>query len=71
MNTRQQLKELLRRDKLLVAPGCFDGLSARLGLMDACAVFFVGCALIAVPSILLFLMVGRGASRAALTVNPT
>ena len=30
MNTRQQLKELLRRDKLLVAPGCFDGLSARL-----------------------------------------
>ena len=30
MNTRQKLKELLRRDKLLVAPGCFDGLSARL-----------------------------------------
>ena len=48
-----------------------DGLAARLGLMDAYAVFFVGCALIAVPSILLFLMVGRGASRAALTVNPT
>src|ERR1043166_8697969 len=30
MNTRQKLKELLRRDKLLVSPGCFDGLSARL-----------------------------------------
>jgi len=30
MNTRQTLKKLLQRDKLLVAPGCFDGLSARL-----------------------------------------
>ena len=30
MNVRQTFKELLRRDKLLVAPGCFDGLSARL-----------------------------------------
>ena len=30
MNARQTFKELLRRDKLLVAPGCFDGLSARL-----------------------------------------
>jgi 2-methylisocitrate lyase-like PEP mutase family enzyme len=30
MNVRQKLKELLRREKLLVAPGCFDGLSARL-----------------------------------------
>jgi 2-methylisocitrate lyase-like PEP mutase family enzyme len=30
MNPRQTLKQLLRRDKLLVAPGCFDGLSARL-----------------------------------------
>ena len=30
MNSRQRLKQLLRRDKLLVAPGCFDGLSARL-----------------------------------------
>ncbi|HTN69688.1 MAG TPA: oxaloacetate decarboxylase [Methylomirabilota bacterium] len=30
MNVRQKLKELLRRPKLLVAPGCFDGLSARL-----------------------------------------
>lgn len=30
MNSRQRLKQLLRRDQLLVAPGCFDGLSARL-----------------------------------------
>jgi 2-methylisocitrate lyase-like PEP mutase family enzyme len=30
MKSRQSLKKLLQRDKLLVAPGCFDGLSARL-----------------------------------------
>jgi 2-methylisocitrate lyase-like PEP mutase family enzyme len=30
MTPRQTLKQLLKRDKLLVAPGCFDGLSARL-----------------------------------------
>jgi len=30
MNSRQTLKRLLQRDELLVAPGCFDGLSARL-----------------------------------------
>jgi 2-methylisocitrate lyase-like PEP mutase family enzyme len=30
MNLRQTLKGLLNRHKLLVAPGCFDGLSARL-----------------------------------------
>jgi len=30
MNSRQTLKQLLKRAKLLVAPGCFDGLSARL-----------------------------------------
>jgi 2-methylisocitrate lyase-like PEP mutase family enzyme len=30
MSPRQTLKQLLKRDKLLVAPGCFDGLSARL-----------------------------------------
>ena len=30
MNPRQVLKQLVKRDKLLVAPGCFDGLSARL-----------------------------------------
>ena len=30
MNPRQALKDLLKRNKLLVAPGCFDGLSARL-----------------------------------------
>lgn len=48
-----------------------DGLTARLGLMDAYAVFFVGCALVAVPSILLFWLVGRGTQRPALSVNPT
>jgi 2-methylisocitrate lyase-like PEP mutase family enzyme len=30
MNPRQTFQQLLKRDKLLVAPGCFDGLSARL-----------------------------------------
>jgi 2-methylisocitrate lyase-like PEP mutase family enzyme len=30
MNPRQTLKKVLLRNKLLVAPGCFDGLSARL-----------------------------------------
>jgi 2-methylisocitrate lyase-like PEP mutase family enzyme len=30
MNPRQALRKLLKRNKLLVAPGCFDGLSARL-----------------------------------------
>ena len=30
MTPRQTLKQLLKRNKLLVAPGCFDGLSARL-----------------------------------------
>jgi 2-methylisocitrate lyase-like PEP mutase family enzyme len=30
MNLRQTLKKLLERQQLLVAPGCFDGLSARL-----------------------------------------
>ncbi|SRR6266404_1808906 len=30
MNPRQTLKGLLKRNRLLVAPGCFDGLSARL-----------------------------------------
>ena len=30
MTPRQTLKQLLSRNKLLVAPGCFDGLSARL-----------------------------------------
>ncbi len=30
MHLRQKFKQLLKRDKLLVAPGCFDGLSARL-----------------------------------------
>ena len=30
MNSRQVLKQQFKRDRLLVAPGCFDGLSARL-----------------------------------------
>src|SRR5262245_55892809 len=30
MTPRQTLRQLLKRKKLLVAPGCFDGLSARL-----------------------------------------
>jgi 2-methylisocitrate lyase-like PEP mutase family enzyme len=30
MAPRQVLKRLLQREKLLIAPGCFDGLSARL-----------------------------------------
>ncbi len=30
MNARQTLRKLLKRNQLLVAPGCFDGLSARL-----------------------------------------
>jgi 2-methylisocitrate lyase-like PEP mutase family enzyme len=30
MNSRQVLKRRLERDELLIAPGCFDGLSARL-----------------------------------------
>jgi 2-methylisocitrate lyase-like PEP mutase family enzyme len=30
METRKKLKELLARDRILVAPGVFDGLSARL-----------------------------------------
>ena len=30
MNPRQVLKQLLKRNQLLVAPGCFDGLSVRL-----------------------------------------
>lgn len=30
MTPRQVFKQLLKRDRLLVAPGCFDGLSARL-----------------------------------------
>jgi 2-methylisocitrate lyase-like PEP mutase family enzyme len=30
MTARQTFRQLLKRNKLLVAPGCFDGLSARL-----------------------------------------
>jgi len=34
MNPRQTFRQLLKRSQLLVAPGCFDGLSARL-IQDA------------------------------------
>jgi len=47
-----------------------DGLAARFGPLGAYAVFFVGCALIAVPSILLFWLVGRIPPRVTGTVNP-
>ena len=30
MTPRQTFRQLLKRNRLLVAPGCFDGLSARL-----------------------------------------
>jgi 2-methylisocitrate lyase-like PEP mutase family enzyme len=30
MNSRKLFKQFLKRDRLLIAPGCFDGLSARL-----------------------------------------
>jgi PAT family beta-lactamase induction signal transducer AmpG len=47
-----------------------EGLAARVGLMDAYALFFVGCALIAVPSILLFWAVRRIPPRPLPRVNP-
>jgi PAT family beta-lactamase induction signal transducer AmpG len=47
-----------------------EGLAAQIGLLNAYAVFFVGCALIAVPSIALFWLVGRGTPNRAQTVNP-
>ncbi|HKY18552.1 MAG TPA: MFS transporter [Rhizomicrobium sp.] len=48
-----------------------DALASRVGLMNAYALFFLGCAAIAVPSIGLFLAVSRGhARKAALNLNP-
>jgi MFS transporter, PAT family, beta-lactamase induction signal transducer AmpG len=47
-----------------------DGLAGRVGLMNGYALFFLGCALIAVPSILLFWAVGRVPARPAASVNP-
>jgi PAT family beta-lactamase induction signal transducer AmpG len=38
-----------------------EGLGARFGLMGAYAVFFVGCAAIAIPSVLLFAVLARSA----------
>ncbi|HKQ44654.1 MAG TPA: MFS transporter [Rhizomicrobium sp.] len=49
-----------------------DALATRVGLMNAYALFFLGCAAIAVPSIGLFLAVSRGHGRkAAPNLNPT
>jgi PAT family beta-lactamase induction signal transducer AmpG len=45
-----------------------DGLAARFGLLDAYALFFIGCSAIAVPSILLLVFVAR--RQAALSLNP-
>jgi len=36
-----------------------EALSARLGLMQAYGVFFIGCAAIAIPSVLLFVLLAR------------
>jgi len=47
-----------------------DALAARFGLMNAYALFFIGCALIAVPSVLLFWIVGRMPERRVEGVNP-
>lgn len=48
-----------------------DGLSAQFGLMNAYALFFIGCAAIAVPSVLLFGLLARTHRRNAdLSVNP-
>jgi PAT family beta-lactamase induction signal transducer AmpG len=45
-----------------------DALAAWFGLMDAYAVFFIACAAIAIPSVLLFVLLARRA--APLRVNP-
>jgi PAT family beta-lactamase induction signal transducer AmpG len=45
-----------------------EALAARFGLMDAYAVFFVACAAVAIPSVLLFALLARRA--ALLRVNP-
>ena len=49
-----------------------EGLGARFGLMPAYAVFFVGCAAIAIPSVLLFAILARSQARLATPaqVNP-
>ena len=47
-----------------------DGLSARLGLMDAYALFFIGCAAFAIPSVLLLALLARShRQRADLSIN--
>ena len=48
-----------------------DGLTAQFGLMSAYALFFIGCAAIAIPSVLLFAVLARTHRRQAdLSVNP-
>ena len=49
-----------------------EGLGARFGLMGAYAAFFVGCAAIAIPSVLLFAILARsaGPKPPAFRVNP-
>jgi PAT family beta-lactamase induction signal transducer AmpG len=45
-----------------------DALTARVGLMDAYALFFIGCAAIAIPSVLLFAVLERQRPKTA--INP-
>jgi len=45
-----------------------DGLAARFGLLDAYALFFIGCGAIAIPSILLLIFVAH--RQAPLRLNP-
>jgi PAT family beta-lactamase induction signal transducer AmpG len=48
-----------------------EGLAGAYGLMNAYALFFIGCGLIGVPALLLFAFLARrAANERALTVNP-
>jgi len=48
-----------------------DGLTAQFGLMNAYALFFIGCASIAIPSVLLFALLARTHKlQADLSVKP-
>ena len=48
-----------------------DALAARFGLLDGYAVFFIGCAAIAIPSVLLLVVLARNhGHQSALGVNP-
>jgi PAT family beta-lactamase induction signal transducer AmpG len=49
-----------------------EAMAAPLGLMNAYAAFFIGCGLIGVPALILFILLARRHGReAALSVNPT